>query len=268
MFQARTGRFTQPDPVGAGLFDPQQWNRYAYARNNGARNIDPRGLLVVFSATSNPACETFHCDLQLWLLNQHASGTAGSSVGAGDESGAYDAIPGTSASPTVGTRAGDGTTPAPTPNPKPNPNPNPTPGPNPYPIPPHGFSDYIAFKFKSLIPEVCGGDAFGFVGPTFHPKGVDIEVIIFGGYGASEGVNGGFLAAGGAAGHVAGFEVEYSLSHKRGHMGAVGLGGYGPDHGYAGPIVSVGGGNVSIGGYVGSGLFGGGGSVTIGYNCQ
>ncbi|MBL8141959.1 MAG: hypothetical protein JNM38_12650 [Acidobacteria bacterium] len=43
-FVPRTGRFPQVDPVYAGLFDPQQWNRYAYARNNPLMFIDPTGM--------------------------------------------------------------------------------------------------------------------------------------------------------------------------------------------------------------------------------
>ncbi|MBL8144319.1 MAG: RHS repeat-associated core domain-containing protein [Acidobacteria bacterium] len=42
-FVPRTGRFSQVDPVYAGLFDPQQWNRYAYARNNPLTFVDPTG---------------------------------------------------------------------------------------------------------------------------------------------------------------------------------------------------------------------------------
>ena len=44
MYQPRTGRFNAVDPVYAGLFDPQQWNRYSYARNNPLRFVDPLGL--------------------------------------------------------------------------------------------------------------------------------------------------------------------------------------------------------------------------------
>jgi RHS repeat-associated protein len=43
-YQVRTGRFNRPDPVYAGLFNPQRWNRYAYARNNPLRFVDPSGL--------------------------------------------------------------------------------------------------------------------------------------------------------------------------------------------------------------------------------
>jgi RHS repeat-associated protein len=38
------GRFTQVDPIGGSLADPQSWNRYAYARNNPLRFVDPTGL--------------------------------------------------------------------------------------------------------------------------------------------------------------------------------------------------------------------------------
>lgn len=41
------GRFTSPDPVFANvhrLFDPQQWNLYAYVRNNPLSLTGPSGL--------------------------------------------------------------------------------------------------------------------------------------------------------------------------------------------------------------------------------
>jgi RHS repeat-associated protein len=42
------GRFSQVDPVnvGAAMTDPQQWNRYAYARNNPLAYRDPTGMTV------------------------------------------------------------------------------------------------------------------------------------------------------------------------------------------------------------------------------
>ena len=45
-YAAGLGRFTRVDPVYAGLFDPQQWNRYAYAANNPLRYVDPHGLCI------------------------------------------------------------------------------------------------------------------------------------------------------------------------------------------------------------------------------
>lgn len=42
-YQVRTGRFSAPDPVYAGMFDPQKWNRYAYAGSNPVKNVDPTG---------------------------------------------------------------------------------------------------------------------------------------------------------------------------------------------------------------------------------
>jgi RHS repeat-associated protein len=43
-YQVRTGRFSAPDPVYAGLFDPQGWNRYSYALNSPVVFTDPSGL--------------------------------------------------------------------------------------------------------------------------------------------------------------------------------------------------------------------------------
>ena len=45
-YEAPTGRFTTVDPfqtTSANLLDPQRWNRYAYARNNPLRWLDPDG---------------------------------------------------------------------------------------------------------------------------------------------------------------------------------------------------------------------------------
>jgi RHS repeat-associated protein len=50
-YQVRTGRFNAPDPMYAGMFDPQGWNRYAYALNNPLRFVDRSGLNSA-SATS------------------------------------------------------------------------------------------------------------------------------------------------------------------------------------------------------------------------
>jgi RHS repeat-associated protein len=46
-YQPRHGRFTAVDPVYAGLFDPQQWNRYGYARSSPLRFVDPDGRALL-----------------------------------------------------------------------------------------------------------------------------------------------------------------------------------------------------------------------------
>ena len=45
-YQMRTGRFTRVDPIYDGIFEPQRWNRYAYALNNPVTSADPSGLNV------------------------------------------------------------------------------------------------------------------------------------------------------------------------------------------------------------------------------
>jgi RHS repeat-associated protein len=45
-YGSKIGRFTAVDPVynwNANLLDPQRWNRYAYAKNNPLRFVDPNG---------------------------------------------------------------------------------------------------------------------------------------------------------------------------------------------------------------------------------
>jgi RHS repeat-associated protein len=43
-YLTRAGRMTSPDPVMAGLFEPQRWNRYAHGLNNPLSYVDPTGL--------------------------------------------------------------------------------------------------------------------------------------------------------------------------------------------------------------------------------
>jgi len=48
-YGSRIGRFTTVDPVYTwqqNLLDPQRWNRYAYARNNPYRYVDPDGKAI------------------------------------------------------------------------------------------------------------------------------------------------------------------------------------------------------------------------------
>lgn len=48
-YASKIGRFTTVDPLmdqRTALVDPQQWNRYAYARNNPLRYVDPDGRAI------------------------------------------------------------------------------------------------------------------------------------------------------------------------------------------------------------------------------
>lgn len=48
-YGSNIGRFTSVDPaitIEENLFDPHGWNRYAYARNNPLRYVDPDGQIV------------------------------------------------------------------------------------------------------------------------------------------------------------------------------------------------------------------------------
>ena len=71
------GRFTQVDPlhVGAAMTDPQQWNRYAYARNNPFAYGDPTGEFAI----------TLIAPVALWIGTHAAPGTiaAGGVIAAG-----------------------------------------------------------------------------------------------------------------------------------------------------------------------------------------
>lgn len=42
-YDPESRRFISPDPVVAGVYDTQAWNRYSYVRNNPLRRIDPTG---------------------------------------------------------------------------------------------------------------------------------------------------------------------------------------------------------------------------------
>ncbi|MGH8280302.1 MAG: RHS repeat domain-containing protein [Gammaproteobacteria bacterium] len=45
MFSSGIGRWQSPDPMPGDVFNPQSFNRYAYALNNPTGLIDPTGLI-------------------------------------------------------------------------------------------------------------------------------------------------------------------------------------------------------------------------------
>jgi RHS repeat-associated protein len=130
------GRFSQVDPlhVGAALTDPQQWNRYAYARNNplawgdpSGRNIDPIRLeeMPTFGAGVqecafggiHPYCDGPYDWWDEWQLRVGRGGRS--------EAGEDQCCP-ESPIETEGGFQG----PVDNPNPDPSPNPDPDPNPN------------------------------------------------------------------------------------------------------------------------------------------
>src|SRR6185295_6834750 len=42
-YDARLGRFIQPDTIVPDMYNPASWNRYGYARNNPLKYMDPTG---------------------------------------------------------------------------------------------------------------------------------------------------------------------------------------------------------------------------------
>ncbi len=58
-FSGAQGRFTSADPIHflpQRLIDPQQWNMYAYVRNNPLRLVDPNGLYTVDCPAGDSRC--------------------------------------------------------------------------------------------------------------------------------------------------------------------------------------------------------------------
>ena len=58
--------FTQPDSIVPDPYNPQDWNRYSYARNNPLRYTDPTGHRV------DDGCSTAGCSLSQYQKDQDA----------------------------------------------------------------------------------------------------------------------------------------------------------------------------------------------------
>ncbi len=76
-YQVRTGRFTAVDPIYAGLFEPQRWNRYSYALNSPATLTDVSGLSAKgpssFTCDNPAAWAELHC--AFWQMYRCAERT-------------------------------------------------------------------------------------------------------------------------------------------------------------------------------------------------
>jgi RHS repeat-associated protein len=121
MFQSGTGRFTRPDPIMAGLFTPQGWNRYAYALNRPLTQTDFSGL-----------CPAALCFEDVVTVIGHDPGGGGG----GNPDDTIGALPDDERESGGGGGTLPGEPPGGEPNSSPSPGPNPGPGPNPPPGPP------------------------------------------------------------------------------------------------------------------------------------
>jgi RHS repeat-associated protein len=129
MFQARTGRFTRPDPIQAGVSEPQRWNRYAYGLNNPVAFTDASGLnacpdgYFCSGVTAHAPDDSFWLQMELWWYFGGGFGEWGGNSGSFDDGGG-------------GGGGGGGVVPGGDPGGTTDPNPGPGPGPNPPPKPP------------------------------------------------------------------------------------------------------------------------------------
>ena len=70
MFQTKTGRFGSPDVLYQGLFQPQRWNRYAYALNNPSTYTDSDGLSAQYGSSSTCSNPGFRTEFRDFCLQQ------------------------------------------------------------------------------------------------------------------------------------------------------------------------------------------------------
>lgn len=96
-YQPRHGRFTTVDPVFGTVADPQQGNRYTYARNNPLTFTDPDGRNLDVGLVCTVYNGERHC---AWQFNQSSGGGVGGvSTFVGFAGSTYPGGPGGSAEP-------------------------------------------------------------------------------------------------------------------------------------------------------------------------
>ena len=116
MFKSRVGRFAQPDPVIDGVWEPQRWNRYAYALNAPLDYTDTTGLAAdpcqvtdtnTCAVAPDPWAAKFEqCFWAPWLCGWGAGGGGGSGPGDAGAGGSWGG------SGSGGARTGDTSSPA------------------------------------------------------------------------------------------------------------------------------------------------------------
>jgi RHS repeat-associated protein len=161
MYQSRTGRFSTTDPLYAGLFEPQGWNRYAYALNSPLVYTDASGRAV-----EGPRGTCFNSGYReeeyqfcaIWMLFYFGFGGDGGGYGYYDPPQGGKGVDGTK--PTTTTTAEQPTQPPTVPPPPPVPPPNP-------PDPP----SQAGTSFPSCRSQVKRGEG-GFIAVQTVPGGL------------------------------------------------------------------------------------------------
>jgi RHS repeat-associated protein len=235
-YTAVTGRFNAPDPIYAGLLNPQQWNRYGYALNNPMAFVDPNGLMAqgILKCTSTETQIEMSIytsvDCREWVTFNWEPGGGGGSGGGYSQQGSDDpgrgrgrgrtsGQPGTTGQPGTGSTGGTGgtgstggTT---------------TTGIGDEPPPVSGFGNYVLDRiiggFKAMMP--CGGGAFGFAGVGFHAGAAEAEVLALVNYDSADGGSHGGLVAGGLGGVLWGREWMRNWNDWSQHSSPIGLAG-------------------------------------------
>jgi RHS repeat-associated protein len=86
-YQIRTGRFGTVDPVMSALFEPQLWNRYAYALNDPIRFSDPWGLCPDCPRTAETVTVTGSPSYIELMFKMVGVGGSGGGIGTGVSGG-------------------------------------------------------------------------------------------------------------------------------------------------------------------------------------
>jgi RHS repeat-associated protein len=167
-YQVRTGRFNAPDPVYAGMFDPQGWNRYSYGLNAPTVYTDRTGLSPLDGYFSSTLLAVVAGSLDRAAGQQQAPflglGVGGEGFYAIDALGlditSGGGVGGQTPTPPDAVPPGPAPNPTPDPTPDPNPNPNPDP-PQPSPDLPRDWRACTKRWSFSSTARMLGGDAIG-----------------------------------------------------------------------------------------------------------